>query len=43
MNNIDECLENATYICKHNGGNGAVREFVNEIIRLNKNIIEKLI
>lgn len=34
---VDECLINASYICKHNGGNGAVREFVNEIIRQNKN------
>ena len=29
---VDEVLETAKYICKHNGGQGAVREFVTQIM-----------
>lgn len=38
-NSVDEVLENVNYICKHDGGNGAVREFIEKVINV-KNIEE---
>ena len=29
---IDEVIQNVNYICKHSGGNGAVREFIEYIL-----------
>lgn len=29
---VDEALQAAKYVCKHNGGKGAVREFVTEVL-----------
>ncbi len=31
---VEEVLQTAKYICKHNGGQGAVREFVSHILRI---------
>jgi YrbI family 3-deoxy-D-manno-octulosonate 8-phosphate phosphatase len=32
---VNECLKTVNFVCKNKGGNGAVREFVNEIISIN--------
>ena len=37
---VNECLTIANYVCKNKSGDGAVREFVNKIFEINKNIEE---
>jgi len=38
---VGECLTTAKYVCKNKGGDGAVREFVNKILEMNKALSEQ--
>lgn len=41
-NSVEECKEVVNYICKNNGGNGAIREFVETILNPPKSIFQKM-